>query len=80
MGHNPEKSQRAHGLIRVMLRFHMREIGQISPEPGLYRCAICGAEVYVESGESFPSCPGQDHSPRWILTENHILAMAGSSR
>jgi hypothetical protein len=58
----------------------MREIGQISPEPGLYRCAICGSEVYVQTGESFPSCPGQDHAARWVLAEDRDLALAGAAR
>jgi len=58
----------------------MREIGQTSPEPGLYRCAICGAEIYVQAGESFPSCPGQNHSPRWVFIEERALVMAGAER
>lgn len=58
----------------------MREIAQISTIPGLYRCAVCGAEVHVQAGEPFPSCPSKDHSPRWILCEERILAVAGQAR
>jgi len=54
----------------------MSEIGQTSPEDGRYRCAVCGAEIRISLGETFPSCPSQDHSPRWVLCEDRILAMA----
>jgi len=58
----------------------MREIGQTSPESGRYRCATCGAEIHMQAGETFPSCPGKDHTPRWVLCEELILTMAGSVR
>ena len=58
----------------------MREIGQTTPEPGLYRCAICGAEVSIGAGESFPACEGRDHSPRWVLSEERVMTAAGAER
>jgi hypothetical protein len=58
----------------------MCEIGQISPEAGRYRCAICGAEIRMKAGESFPSCPGEDHSPRWTLCDEDNSSLAGSAR
>ena len=59
---------------------NMCEIGQSSPENGRYRCAICGAEIHVETGETFPACPSKDHSPRWVLCEELILSMASAGR
>ena len=53
----------------------MRETGQTTPESGWYRCAICGAEIYMEAGDSFPFCARQDHAPRWLLTESCELTM-----
>jgi hypothetical protein len=57
----------------------MIEISQIAPESGLYRCAICGAEVRVWVGEPLPACLGKDHSPRWIFDEQALM-IAGASR
>jgi hypothetical protein len=58
----------------------MREIGQTSPESGRYRCATCGAEIQMRAGEIFPSCPNKDHTPKWVLSEERELTMAGSAR
>jgi len=57
----------------------MREIGQIALEAGFYRCAICGAEIYIEARELFPSCAGKDHSPRWIFVQESAVLVAGSA-
>ncbi|HTQ57780.1 MAG TPA: hypothetical protein VMI94_25105 [Bryobacteraceae bacterium] len=50
----------------------MNEEGQISRDSGLYRCPICGAQVYVSAGMSFPSCLSGDHATRWILAASPI--------
>jgi len=55
----------------------MLEIGQISPEKGLYRCATCGAEISLRAGEEFPPCPGRDHTPKWVFCEERVLTLAG---
>jgi hypothetical protein len=45
----------------------MQENGQISVQSGLYRCAICGREIFMWAGACFPSCGDRDHTARWIL-------------
>jgi len=58
----------------------MREIGQTSPEDGRYRCSVCGAEVQMHAGEQFPACPDKDHTPKWILSSERVLTLAGAGR
>lgn len=57
----------------------MCEIGQISPEAGRYRCAICGAEIRMKAGGSFPACPGEEHSPKWVLCDGGKLSFAAQN-
>ena len=45
-------------------------------ENGRYRCTVCGAEIHVQAGETFPSCPSKDHTPKWVFSEERILTMA----
>ena len=58
----------------------MSEVGQTSRENGRYRCTVCGAEVQMHAGETFPACPSKDHTPKWVLSEELILTMAGAVR
>jgi hypothetical protein len=57
----------------------MFEIAQISRQPGVYRCVICGAEVFVHAGQRFPQCAGRDHTPRWVLTAKKAAVVVAAS-
>jgi hypothetical protein len=58
----------------------MLEEGQSTPQPGLYRCATCGSELFVPADIPFPSCGATDHATRWLFQRIIHAAMKKEPR